>query len=73
MAKVVYNRCFGGFGVSIAGYRRYCELTGTTPDPEIIESRWQTWNAEDVPRHDPNLVRVVEELGKAASAELAGC
>lgn len=28
MAKVVYNGCFGGFSVSEAGVRRYCELKG---------------------------------------------
>ena len=28
MTKVVYNACYGGFGVSEAGMRRYCELKG---------------------------------------------
>lgn len=28
MAKVVYNACYGGFSVSEAGMRRYCEIKG---------------------------------------------
>lgn len=28
MAKVVYNSCYGGFSVSEAGMRRYCEIKG---------------------------------------------
>lgn len=32
--KVVINRCFGGFGLSEAAIRRYCELKGLTIYPE---------------------------------------
>lgn len=30
MTKVVINKCFGGFGLSEAAYRRYAEIKGLT-------------------------------------------
>lgn len=105
--KVVINACFGGFGVSEAGVRRYCEIKGlklwVVPDtsrfasitgptyslvpPEerlkAADDKWhemsqedraahnkkwseQTLYDRDIPRDDPALVQVVEELGAAA-------
>lgn len=55
--KVVYNACFGGFGLSDEGKERYAELSGGSAD-------FHDW---DLSRHDPVLVQVVEELGDAAS------
>lgn len=52
--KVVINQCFGGYGLSDKAY----ELLG-----QAGFSRQDT-----IPRHDPNLVRVVEILGKEANA-----
>jgi hypothetical protein len=59
---VMYNVCFGGFGLSAAAmaeYRHRC--------PEV---------AEDLPdfriaRHDPVMVAIVEEMGAAASDRYA--
>ena len=34
MTKVVYNACYGGFGVSEAAMRRYAELKGFAIHPE---------------------------------------
>ena len=56
--KVVYNACFGGFGLSEAAKARYAELTGADVSNYF---RWE------FTRHDPALVKVVEELGDAAS------
>lgn len=58
MAKIVYNGCHGGFGLSDAAKARYAELTGCDPD----------FYARDLSRHDAALVQVVEELGDAASS-----
>jgi hypothetical protein len=52
--KVVYNACYGGFGLSDVAKARYAELTGSFPDYGLS-------------RHDAALVQVVEELGEAAS------
>lgn len=106
--KVVYNACFGDFGLSDAAVKRYAEIKGLTlhfeksryggmtyytvppeershePTPE----QWVKWSMErrqafneaykaetlydrDIPRDDPILIQVVEELGKAASGECA--
>ena len=55
--KVVINECFGGFGLSDAAIERFCELDGISPT--------NFW-AGMIDRNDPNLVRVVQELGEAA-------
>lgn len=59
MTKVVYNDCFGGFGLSDKALKRYNDITG--------KERKYCW---DMDRADPALVQVVEELGKAASSDL---
>lgn len=58
MVKIAYNADFGGFGLSVAAVARGCELSD---DP--------TWSHYGLPRHDPVLVQVIEELGEAASSE----
>lgn len=61
MAKIVYNACFGGFGLSQKAIDRYWELKGE-PMPE-------SWWDKNVDRADPVLVQVVEELvGEADGA-----
>lgn len=58
--KVVVNYCYGGFGLSQKAEELYRQYSGDT----------ETY-AHDIPRHCPHLVRVVEELGKAASGPCA--
>ena len=69
MTKVVYNNCYGGFGLSAAAYALYCEKKGIEPDQEDVYCG--TWRPDccdpPVPRHDPTLVSVVEELGERAN------
>jgi hypothetical protein len=50
--KVVISRTYGGFNLSSAADDRLRELGVANPS--------------DVARHDPRLVQVVEELGRAA-------
>lgn len=52
--KVVYNACFGGFGLSDKAVARLKELGST------INDTYLPW---EFPRHDLLLVQVVEELG----------
>ena len=56
MRKIVINTCFGGFGLSKKAMSRMG--AGVT-------SYW------DIPRDDPNLVAVVEELGEEANGDYA--
>ena len=55
--KVVYNSCYGGFGLSEKAQKLLNELKGE----EVCYY--------DLPRHDKDLVAVVEELGSEASGD----
>ena len=59
MTKIVYNACFGGFGLSETAWERYRELGG------------QETSRYDINRADPALVQVVEELGDAANTRFS--
>ena len=63
MTKVVYNACYGGFGLSDIAMTRYWELKG--------ETKPETWWDHYLDRADPMLVQVVEELGSDASDNCA--
>lgn len=104
--KLVINKCFGGFGLSEAGMRRYFELKGwpfyVEKHSSLCSTYWKVppedrpiqpepWTAApiedrhrynfehaqksvyegDIQRDDPELVRVVEELGSAANGSCA--
>jgi hypothetical protein len=56
MGRAVINKCYGGFGLTDLAKLRYRELTGR----ELVGNYV-------LDRHDPILLRVVEELGDAAS------
>lgn len=63
MVKVVKNDCFGGFGLSGLALQRLAEITGRkVRDLDYIS---------DEARTAPELIQVVEELGKAASCSYA--
>lgn len=75
--KVVINRDFGGFGLSDAAIKRYAEIAGLN-----LVKKKDVWGGYvyykehvsedtyfsdyDIPRNDPALVQVVEELGEDA-------
>lgn len=75
--KVVINRDFGGFGLSDAAIKRYAEIAGLNLVKE--KNAWGSYHYYkdhvsedtyfsdyDIPRNDPALVQVVEELGEDA-------
>jgi hypothetical protein len=59
MIKVVISRCYGGFGLSAEASALYASRTGK----DLYD--------HEIPRDDPILVGVVEELGEAASGNFA--
>jgi hypothetical protein len=62
MIKIVINNCHGGFGLSDEAHNRFRENKGIT-DPYHF--------AGDIPRDDPDLIRIVEEMGEEANGECA--
>ena len=85
--KIVYNACYGGFGLSHEAVMRYAELKGITLYPQDYKS-WLTlyytepasptrndnkaqFSPDDIDRTDPILVQVVEELGDRANGMCA--
>ncbi len=80
MGKVVYNSCYGGFGLSYKAKERMGELgyeMELKPNYDPTSKDWYNRNVKyktyegDIPRHDPILVQVVEELGEEANGECA--
>ncbi len=79
--KIVVNRLFGGFGLSDEAILLYAKLVGInlikdqdTDYPGL--SFWKTSNnvdffEYDINRDDPNLVRVVEQLGEKSFGQYA--
>lgn len=66
MPKVVYNNDYGGFSLSPEA----CRLLNERKGREVVNENYgYVW---DLPRHDPDLVAVVEAIGcKAASGSFA--
>lgn len=58
MMQVVYNNQFGGFGLSDEALSLLSERKGVKLDEYL---------ASELPRHDPDLIKVVSELGSQAN------
>jgi hypothetical protein len=81
MTKIVYNACYGGFGLSPVALKRYAELAGLSYGEEVCEgtmifASMHDKNGEyvsqrDLSRTDPILIQVVEELGDKANGSHA--
>ena len=73
MTKIAYNECYGGFAFSEKGMLRLAELKGVIiykADPYV----WKTlddkrFSERSLPRTDPHLIQVIEELGESVSDE----
>lgn len=62
MNEVVYNACYGGFGLSEKAKTLYIKLSKTDPD---------SFYDGDIPRHDPVLVKIVKKLKERANGRFA--
>lgn len=69
MTKIVYNACYGGFGLSEDAILRYAEITGRkNTDAKGVVDPWDNASViYAIERTDPALVQVVEEMGEAAN------
>lgn len=64
--KVAINKCYGGFSLSKEAYIYYKKLKG---DEKIDPNK--TGLSRLLERHDPDLIKVVEELGEKANGRHA--
>lgn len=65
--KIVKNACYGGFNLSVTAMNRLVEITGKSFNQCKDDYGW----GDNEIRNAPELVQVVEELGKAASGSYA--
>lgn len=70
MHKVVYNNCFGGFSLSAHAVRLAKRAAGKNSAWSKISDGYGCIG-DDIERHDPVLVAVVERLGKDANGRFA--
>lgn len=61
--KIAYNTCYGGFDLSEKAKMLYRELTRMKEDDYL--------DVDDIPRHDPVLISVIETLGSEANGPYA--
>lgn len=57
--KVAYNTCYGGFGLSKKAELLYKTLSDIPEDDDFY--------ADELSRHDPVLIKVIETLGSEAN------
>ena len=62
MTKIVINTCYGGFSLSQQALDQYRKIKGIT-DPDHF--------ASDIPRDDPLLIQIVEQLGTQSHGDFA--
>lgn len=66
--KVVINCCYGGFGLSDEAIRLYAAKIGIHLGERKTYGYDELWYS-DIPRNDPVLVEIVEQLGDAANGD----
>lgn len=70
--KIVINTCYGGFGLSDKASHALAELKDVKLEVLMIFAGATIFkNMPAIERDDPDLVRVVEELGKEANGRYA--
>ena len=72
MNKVVYNACYGGYGLSkAAAMFIYDRLTPEEKDDVSPDRNLAYYLEDSISRHDPRLVEAVEVLGEKANGSCA--
>lgn len=68
--KVVYNACFGGFSLSPEAVRLGKALSKSDAWNDVDE-KYGYIDEKLIPRHDPVLVKIVEDMGEDSSGSHA--
>lgn len=63
MHKVAYNTCYGGFSLSKKAELLYRSLKNMSEEDDLF--------ADELDRHDPVLIAVIEKLGEEANGFLS--
>ena len=81
MTKIAYNSCYGGFNLSRAAIIRARELSGNPVWGDCVLkgekyddgsiATMDYGHLYDIPRTDPILISVIEELGQDANGDFA--
>lgn len=79
MSKIVYNDCYGGWGLSNEAIEMYLQLKGLKGVKSVTRFGYtrfllesgEVFRPEKIERNDPALVETVETLGKAANDAFA--
>jgi hypothetical protein len=83
MTKIVYNACYGGFGLSDEATRMYLDRKGIAYEERLNKFRsvmfckpggedWSLYDLIDaIERNDPILVEIVETIGDRSSGKCA--
>lgn len=66
--KIVINACYGGFSLSETALYEYCRRKGITGADGITACGYR---GTRIPRDDPVLVAVIQDLGETASGDCA--
>lgn len=70
--KVVCNGCYGGFSLSAEAEQLLIKKKRWKPtDDSVPYTKSLDYKIRNIPRHDPALIAVVEELGAKASGDYA--
>jgi len=78
-AKIVYNACYGGFGIPDKALELYLDLKGfkytkvkqSWGGSTYEVDGWKDFYRSDIERDDPILIQVVETLGDKANGRCA--
>ena len=62
MTKIVINTCYGGFGLSEEAFAQFREIKGLGVQYDFDG---------DIPRDDPVLIQIVEQLGQRSHGDYA--
>ena len=79
--EIVINSCYGGYGLSLLALKTYLEYQGLTYEVRrddkydeefiyLLESD-SPFMYEDIKRDDPNLIKVIKELGEESFGDFA--
>ena len=70
--KVAYNKCYGGFSLSDKAVSMLNEMNGLEGEDKLEpHSYGYPHNSKGHYRHDPDLIRVIEQLGEQANGRCA--